>query len=255
MDGNRDYSVLVLSCDKYQALWPSFFKRFSEHWIDNPTTFLVTNFLTPTIDGVTVLPIGEDIDWSSNLLRALNEVKSDYVIVLLEDVFFNQNLEFDTIRNLLSSARMLGAGYINIKAQPKPKGRSVGSGLVSLEKGMHYRVALSPALWRVDVLQEILVVGESPWEFERLGSERSNRFDNFFATEKSLLSFDHVIIGGRVARNVAELKDIKDTQIVRDFPLSSRLSWYLHIAATIRNWFFTRVVPSSIQQRVRRAFH
>ena len=250
-----DYSIVVLSCDKYCSLWPSFFNRLSKYWTDTPAaTYLVTNHLSPEIPNVTNLAIGEDVDWSSNLLNALSRVDTDYIYILLEDVYVNKVVDKAYLDDVFKCITELSPNYVNTKALPAPRGIRFSSRIREVVKGSHYRASLCNAFWKKDMLLKLLVPGETPWEFERLGSERSNEYCDFYGTTKNMLEFDHVIIGGKVARNVVSIADIANSKIFDDFPILSRYQWLLFRATIIRNKLFSAFIPQSWQQSIRRLF-
>ena len=247
-----DYSIVVLSCDKYCSLWPGFFNRLSKYWTDTPAaTYLVTNHLSPEIPNVTNLAIGEDVDWSSNLLNALSRIDTDYIYILLEDVYVNKVVDKAYLDDVFKCITELSPNYVNTKALPAPRGRRFGSRIREVVKGSHYRASLCNAFWKKDVLLELIVPGETPWEFERRGSERSNAYDGFYGTTNNMLEFDHIIIGGRVARDVVMIDDVVNSEIFEAFTMLSRYRWFLFRATILRNKVFSACIPQGWQQIIR----
>lgn len=250
-----NYSIVVLSCDKYRSLWPSFFARLSKYWTDTPAaTYLMTNHLEPDIPNVTVLAIGEDVDWSSNFLNALSRIDTDYIYVLLEDVYVNKVVDKAYLDDVFKCITELSPNYVNTKALPAPRGPRFGTRIREVVKGSHYRASLCNAFWKKDVLLELIVPGETPWEFERRGSERSNTHDGFYGTTRNMLEFDHIIIGGKIARDVATIQDVQNSEINRDFTIITRYRWFLHRFTAFRNKFFSLCIPQRWQQTIRRYF-
>ena len=250
-----DYSILVLSCDKYSSLWPTFFERLNKYWIHNPSRiYLVTNHLEPKFPNVTNLAVGNDVDWSTNLLNALSRIDTEYVYILLEDIYINKLVDLTYLEDVFRCIQELNPNYINTKALPVAKGRKFSSRIRGVVKGSHYRASLCNVFWKKEMLSKLIIPGETPWEFERRGSERSNAFDGFYGTTKNILEFDHVIIGGKVARNVVSITDIKNSKILDNFPILGRYQWLLFRVAIIRNRFFSALVPQSYQQAIRRYF-
>ena len=244
-----DYSLIVLSCDKYQALWEPFFLRFNKHWPpQNESRYLVTNYLRPELEGVKTISIGEDLDWSSNLIKVLSSVSGEYVFIILEDVFLKEPPNYDRMAEVMRCLRETNANYVNTKGVPTPRGKYYDKHVREVTKGSHYRVSLGNAFWKKEILLKLLVVGESPWEFERNGTVRSDEFDKFFGTTDDVLSYHHVMIGGKVARDVADLDDVKRSQILTSFITMSRYEQIKHELAIVRNRFFSRYVPVIFRQ-------
>ena len=250
-----DYAIVVLSCDKYSSLWPGFFGRLNKHWTDSPADiFLVTNHLEPKLPNVTNLAIGDDVDWSTNLLNALSRINAEYVYIILEDIFIKKDIDTSRFKTAVDFIHSVKPDYLNTRSHPKARGPKHGRLVRELVKGTHYRASVTNAFWRKDMLASLLVPGESPWEFERRGSERSNSSAGFYGMVGAMLEYHHVIIGGRVARDVLNIKDIVGTKILEDFYTLDRRAWFLFQASLIRNKFFSRVVPQRLQQRARRFF-
>jgi len=250
-----DYAIVVLSCDKYSSLWPGFFGRLNKHWVDSPADiFLVTNHLEPKLPNVSNLAIGDDVDWSANLLNALSRINAEYVYIILEDVFINKDIDHSYFKTAMDFIDSVKPNYLNTRARPKARGPRHGRLVRELVKGTHCRASVTNAFWRKDMLLTLLAPGESPWEFERRGSERSNSYAGFYGMAGSMLEYHHIIIGGRVARDVLNIKDVIDTKILEDFPILGRWAWFLFQVSLLRNKFFSRIVPQRLQQRTRNLF-
>jgi hypothetical protein len=181
-----NYSILVLSCDKYSSLWDSFFERLDRHWPnDSAQRYLLTNHLNPDFPGVKNIRIGDDVDWSSNLIKALSTIESEYVYILLEDVFINRDIDQAYFKSALACIDLAKPNYVNTKALPMPRGPNHSRLVREVVKGSHYRASLCNAFWKKEMLLTLLMPGESPWEFERRGSERSNSHADFYGTVKN----------------------------------------------------------------------
>lgn len=74
--------------------------------------------------------------------------------------------------------------------------------------GTIYRTSTVMSLWRKSVLSDLLVSGESAWDFEINGTIRSDRFDGFYATKTDSFNVLNGIIKGKW-RNCAYRKICK----------------------------------------------
>jgi hypothetical protein len=54
-----------------------------------------------------------------------------------------------------------------------------------------YRASLQVALWRKNVLEALIVEGESPWQFEIQGTDRSRGYGNRFLSVKRFFDNDN----------------------------------------------------------------
>ena len=92
-DPRRDVSYVVMSCDPYKDLWEPFFGCLDRYWPDCPfPLYLVTNEAPYERDGVSVIHIGPDRDYASNLIAAVNAVPTPFLILWVEDALFSRQV-------------------------------------------------------------------------------------------------------------------------------------------------------------------
>lgn len=249
------YSVLVLSCDKYSWLWDPFFKRFNYFWPDKAVKiYILTNYKKCNHSNITTVAIGEDLNWSENLLKCIDKINEKYIFVTFEDVFLNASVDknyFEKIKKFIVDNEV---EYVNTKANPLPKSSGHHKDLTLLKVGMHYRASLANAFWRKDILRDLLRLGESPWEFEHNGSKRSNKYSKFYGTNQPLLSFDHILVGGKITRKSAKLPDVLEIIPESPFPIMSFIENIIFDIKVVRNKLFSRIIPTTFQQKLRNAF-
>ena len=66
----NETALLVVSCDNYRDAWEPFFTLLFKYWPECPyPVFLGSNKQTYKDNRITPIMIGEDIDYSSNLLQ------------------------------------------------------------------------------------------------------------------------------------------------------------------------------------------
>ncbi len=172
-------AILVTSCDKYQDLWEPFFTLFFRYWQDCPyPVYLGTNHLKYDNGRVKTIAVGDDTDWSSGFRGMLEEIPHPYVIVLIEDYLLTQSVDTVRIDRLVSYMEDKGAGCLRLYPCPGPDlpcpdNPEVGE----ISKGADYRLSLQAAIWNRQTLLELLREGESAWELEINGTERTNDLD------------------------------------------------------------------------------
>ncbi|MGA2819242.1 MAG: hypothetical protein ABSF61_01080 [Anaerolineales bacterium] len=173
---NGATAVLVVSCDRYGDIWEPFFSLFSRYWPDCPyPLYLGANFKTFPSERVQPILVGPDRDWSTNLLRMLEELFHSDLLLLQEDFLLSAVVDTPRVQELVSYAKRKGAGCLRLMPIPGPDEpcrdqEDVGK----IRKGSAYRVSLQAAWWHKPVLQALLREGETPWQFEVRGSLRSN---------------------------------------------------------------------------------
>ena len=179
----NDVSIIVSSTDKYAELWDPFFKLLFSQWKSLNTVnsdlpiYLISNkkeYNNPRVQNV---KIPQEKSWSDNMLVTLENVKTDYTIILLEDFFIN-HLDEKRMADILKVAQDNKIVYIQL-TDLGPEYTNGGryehlDGLFKKAKYDDFRTSLSACLWRTEDLRFLLKSGENPWEFESApGNSRS----------------------------------------------------------------------------------
>lgn len=205
----NDTAILVVSCDKFEDLWRPFFSCLFKYWPDCPyPVYLGTNHATYTDARVRSITVGDDVDYSSNLLTMLDAVEQDWVILWIEDLVVSAPVETARVLNVVRKAQDERAAYLKLIANhPFAYGVAESSEFGEVPRGTAYRVCITVGLWRKEVLKKLIRRGESAWDLERNGTVRSNdTAEKFFALSvlrrrRPLFSIAHIIIKGRVNRD------------------------------------------------------
>lgn len=180
-----DLTIVVSSCDKYSALWSGFFQLLGKHWptieVKAPAVVLIANRKSFDAPHVRMVNIPDEKSWSDNMLQALASVRTKFVLFLLEDYFIT-HVDHGRLQDILTMMRsdprvayvqlyyqqMHGAAYKNHR------------GIYYKNKHDPYRTSLQASLWRTEDFQHLLKSGENPWQFEKIGSVRSEGLQKDF---------------------------------------------------------------------------
>lgn len=173
-DPGRDVSFVVISCDRYQDLWEPFFSCMERYWPDCPfPTYLVTNEAPYERNGVSVIRIGPDRDYASNLIAVANAVPTPWLILWVEDALFTAPVDTRRLLSILDEALAAGAGYVKLTTDaPLSFDNESGRRIGAVPRGVRYRSAVGTAFYRKDTLLSLLVPGMSAWDVDR--SQKSN---------------------------------------------------------------------------------
>lgn len=94
-------TIVVDSFDGYCDLWPCFFDVFKKQWKDCLYEIkLVSNH--KKYNGIDTITVGDEVCWSDRTLKAIKQVKTDYVLLLLEDYFFGEKVKNKDIKNAIN---------------------------------------------------------------------------------------------------------------------------------------------------------
>ncbi|MDD5368679.1 MAG: hypothetical protein PHQ40_06335 [Anaerolineaceae bacterium] len=200
-------SILIVSCDHYADLWKPFFALFWKNWPDCPyKVFLGANFNKFDDARVIHLLIGQEKGWSENARLMVEQVPSEYVLLLLEDFFLRSDVNNNLIIQCLMSLSELDGGYMRLKPFPKPDRKlALSPGIGLIECGAPYRTALQAAIWEKTTLLTLLKNGETAWDFELKGSRRSDDITKgFYSTWKPLINYEAGVTLGKWLPHVLE---------------------------------------------------
>jgi len=202
-------AFVILTCDNYSDLWSMFIHFFEKNWKDCPLDkYFVTNYLSIPESSFDTLKIGNDESWSDGLLKAIAILKKkyDYLIITLEDWPIIEKVDNDQFDHILDIFLKENGNYLTFRNKPKPT-HKFNKLFGKIEKGSLYRPSCVYSLWKIDVLEKLLVKEENAWEFERFGSIRSDKFDKFFVVYKDFFKICNTVVKGKWVRS--EYKRIK----------------------------------------------
>jgi len=200
MIDQKQISIYINSCDKYSDIWPTFFSIFWKYWPDCPFPIFLGTGKKPYQDHrIQMIFSGDDHTWADTTRKVINQIPSDYVLMLLEDFFFYKRVETNQIIATFQDFLKVKGGYIRLKPFPKPDRKILNNQLIGeILPGAPYRCALQAAIWRRDVLLSILKEGETAWDMELYGSRRSDAIHSgFFSTWKPVMNYEAGVTLGK----------------------------------------------------------
>lgn len=240
IDMTPSLGIVVASCDKYSDLWEPLFGEFFNYWPDCPyPIYLVANHKKFSDPRVTTLLAGDDIDWSSTITAALDQIRHSHVLFWIDDAFLAEQVHTARIENIFERMKELDGAFWRLRPNPMPKAKlDETTGVLAPEAA--YRATLFPTIWKMSTLQQILRAGESAWSFELQGTERSRKLDGFYTVLDPVFAYWHGVERGvwiRPAARGLERRGYKlDFQYrrcmtrIENLALTYRLfkSWVLH---------------------------
>lgn len=185
-------TVLVSSCDGYEELWIPFFTLFQKYWPDCQYPILLnTESKSFSFPGLNIQELhSNEQGWSGRLKEALQQVKTTYVILLLDDFFFtapvDQERILQCIRWMEESPDVVNFSFAPTLWPDIDDGKYPGFELRPYKSECRFN--FQAGLWRTKTLYSLLRAHESPWQAEDFGTSRSNRHRNwkFYAAAKEM---------------------------------------------------------------------
>lgn len=233
-------AIVIASCDKYSDLWVPLFGEFFKHWPDCPyPIYLISNYKSYPDKRVTALLAGEDLDWSSTIATALDQIDHSHLLFWIDDAFLAKQVDTDKVHNSWSRMLELNANFLRLRANPRPE-QVIDSEIGTLASDAAYRVSLFATLWKMTALRKVLRAGESAWAFELQGTERSRTLNGFYTVLNDVFRYLHGVERGVWIRPTAKALERSGYQLdyqyrrcmdrLENLGLSYRLfkSWILH---------------------------
>lgn len=234
MSTKSDVTIVVLSCDKYSDLWEPFFYCFHKQWSTCPYPVrLGSNTISSKDKNIQTILSGPDTDWSSSLRAILKQIPTQYVFIWLDDIFPISPISTHHFSEVLAFMKKNDGKHLHIEPSPKPDMITSDGRYGIYEKGVPYRCT-ALGFWNVSYLYNLLIPGESPWNFEIMGSYRSAYADGFYCTMEPLFSTLHVIEKGRIFSEAYDycqthkipLSTVKRPVLAHTFYLKSEIQKY-----------------------------
>jgi hypothetical protein len=152
-----------------QKYWPEHFKPI----------YFITNEKSPPYGEA--IKINPDRGWADNLRLALESIPQEYILYAQEDYWLDKHVETEMISDYVNRLRSSEVDYIRLYPAPPPDKRFLfDERLGVIDTDAEYRTSLQMALWRKSTLLALLKSGETPWDFEIHGSQRSRVYANRF---------------------------------------------------------------------------
>lgn len=244
-DLKKNVSILVVSCDAYEDLWTPFFRCFFKYWPDCPyPLYLGANFRTYLDEKVKNISVGVDVDYSSNLIKMLSQIETEWVILWIEDRVLCSPVDTERIKKLIKDAQTDGAAFVKLIASYPYSILSNGTlEIGEISKGTKYRVCMTVALWNKHILLKLLRPGETAWLIERNGSLRSNSYqEKFYGLLFKFrnippITDQHLIIKGKLVRDSISFLKQENLYGHLQGRLIQTLPSYLYVKVYLMYWW------------------
>jgi hypothetical protein len=189
-------AIVVASCDKYSDLWEPLFGEFFRHWPDCPyPIYLIANYKKHDDCRVTTLLAGHDFDWSSTIAATVEQIEYSHVLFWIDDVFLDKDVDSSEIERCVSKMKELDANFLRLRPNPLPQ-KKLDAEIAVLPADALYRVTLFATIWKMSVLKKVLRPGETAWDFEVHGTNRSRELDGFYTVLSDVFSYLHGVERG-----------------------------------------------------------
>lgn len=212
------FSVLIVGCKKHEQIAERSFKLIKKFWPEildkiyfctDETTEFQKKFTNNVI-------CGKNNDFSNRIQTGLENIKSDYVLLLLDDYYFTKSVNNFDFNNLLTDIKRNNISYCKLIGLPRcfKKDKRIAK-TYSITNKTHYGVSLQPSIWKKSALYSALsfVSGSSPWEVEAAFNKfQKNNYSSCVTFNSNFLNIKNGVLRGKLApgtNNVLKKNDIE----------------------------------------------
>lgn len=194
---NNNLSIIISSCDDYSDLWNPCLKMFNKFWNDCPyRKYLLCETKSESTNpelknfNIKVININSNY-WSERLIKALDAIQSNYVLLYLDDFFLKGKVNTDEIKDLFARVVKSELNMLRLLPRPGPKYYKKVDKIGLLDPEDRFYVSTQASIWKKDVLKTLLKKEENIWEFEENGSLRATGKKKFYSVYKSVIPYIH----------------------------------------------------------------
>ncbi len=192
------FAILVTSCDKYSDLWEGFFSQLDKNLSVPIKKYLLTNYQNYNgryAQQVETILVGDDLNWSDGLIKALERIPETKILVIVEDFFVSSPIDSNLMKEVISFSAKEDTQLIHYENLPGSIQYRF-SGYAKCEPGMPYLTGVC-GIWDREYLKSLLINGENPWQFEIYGSYRAQfSAKRIYCLETPLFEFKNMIQKG-----------------------------------------------------------
>jgi len=218
-----DISIVVSSCDRFFDAWRPFAFFFRKFWPDCPfATYLIVNELEVRSSTIRSLRVGKDKGWASNMQVALEQIATPYILYFQEDYFLTAEVRRDQLAKDIADMMQQDVAsfcFCDLSLlEPEFGQRYERVGVVPDES--NGRTRLQAALWKRDVFASVLRPGESAWDMEARGNERTRGLRILSYARQDAVPFRYLMSGivrGLWTREAMTLCDVNGFALDRSF--------------------------------------
>ena len=183
-----DLTVIGIFYSGYKDLWHEFVTIFKKNWADCPFDLLIVSDTEneDSFEGVRLISCGKEAEYSRKVQVALKEVKTKYVLLLLEDFYLGSKVDNSKVLSILDYIKSSNTVYYcmpmkefsyNFKGKVVNRKRKVRR----ISPKAEYTLNCQPSIWERDFLFKAIGTDNyNAWVFEGAYSKSKKAHDAEF---------------------------------------------------------------------------
>ena len=200
-----NFAMIVVSCDNYSDLVNTFFNLQKKYmsWFNN--NIYLINETTEFYDiNAIQIHVGKDVNWTKKVEIALNQIKEDYLLFMLEDYFIGNDVNENYISSAVDIMKKNNLKYYRITAIPNSNKKSKYADYLSaIPNNLRYGINLQCAIFRKDFLYEIIKGKDrNAWQAEtdllkKIGKKYEFNIDGCVLDNRNIIDIHNGVIKGK----------------------------------------------------------
>ena len=231
-------TIAFVTCDEYSDLWNNCLGLFQRFWSTCPYEVLfINNTQEVSWPGVKVLHAGDESQWSRRVQLALENCKTPYLCLLLEDFFIGAPINNIAVENALNIIKKYNLVYYKITNFSRAiKNRDPlfekYSFLHTIFQDDDYGISVQPAIWEVNYFKKLLGPNNyNAWRFEFDRVNEASHKSHIPAVgcvfdEQNILHIKHALIQGKYVPMTVKYFQKLDIPLTIERPIMSWSSYY-----------------------------
>lgn len=164
-------AIMITSCDAYKDCWKPMIYSLDKYWPDcEYPRYIVTNYEEDdSLPDTQIIKVGDDKrSWCTLAKRGLEAIGADYVVFFQEDYWLAKKVDNEAIKAHVQYMEDYSVDYLKITHDIlRDNLRIEESDYCYNPLDIRYSFNTAMAIWRVEVIKNLLIDGWSGWEFER----------------------------------------------------------------------------------------
>ncbi|PFA66932.1 hypothetical protein CN378_12545 [Bacillus sp. AFS015802] len=250
-------SIVVLSFDGYRDVWPFFFEAFYKYWPDcEYPIYLVNNETEVNYKNVHLIQTGKEINWCNRARKAIEQIDSDYVLLLLEDYLIGEKVKNSDLNQAMNFIVNNNVNYLRITNIPRKRAIKENSDQIyPIYKNEEYGVNLQASVWKKDfLLAKLKEVDGSAWEFEinflkEAVDGNKEPLDDCFVSTANIIDIHNGILKGKWFPKT--IRYFRKRGINIDYQYRGKLSIKEVISHNVR-FYLRENIPNSLRKTIKK---
>jgi hypothetical protein len=246
-------AILISSYDAAEDLWIPLEESYKKYWKDNPfKIYLATNNIKPNINLFNILNIGNEKSWSDNILKCLDRIDEEYIMLTFDDLFLYKNINTSIV--LDNVKKVIDNKWDYLRLHPSPKGDVfINDNISRININRPYRSSTVFAIFKKETFKQLLFDTESAWEFESNASARSDKFFHFYVSNKEVVPYLNAVVKGKWIPLILKYLISEGYSIKKDSrKVMTRFEVIVEKLKRFRLKVYLNLVPRQLQIRIRK---